>query len=974
MSVRVSYPGNHEICVGPSWHHRGQEEHLNPFRLPGVSDRMSWTYEQWNDFLSSRLFTLDKADALVYLLLDEDDLDDAAATMGVEPEEVLPDLARAVRSKMRLNGAHDGLFGWFASHIHFWTLDVNRAAKEAELPIPPVIGFLALCSEAAKEMGSSGMSPNHFYGPLAELLNLDSNDRSVLGRLADSYRAVVEASWDCVRRWCTENEGQRGLVSATSTTAFPYVGLAVSQALVREHDRRHLPDFFRQYRLSPTLVTESEEVESALTEWLASPSSSASRNFRSIWNNKSARPRALEIVMRELDQMSVMSVVGRSPRLTLEASLSMFPRVAITWSMIVENTESEESVPATLTINDQDFEVVLQPTLDAELYVDLRSVLADSTTNVIFSSAKLTLANGTSVSRTPRRLVLLAKNTLTGRFEETLRAPLGEACIVVVSSAIDAEAVRRLARNHAEAGWREIALATDVAESGVAFANVRIGTKGFQASSEWLQPMVPRESSALTVEGGLALGRQAWLLNRPPLIRATVAGGDPFELKLLRINEDQSATDVSAIGLALSKSGANIVGDSLEPGRYRVDLRSCRSGDLLRSANLRLVTSDTVDVRSWRRSSRLARDFTSQGAMAAVTAAPPSDDPGILVEGALVSSLSVSPPVHAAAATLQAWWTSEAEVERQIARRTDESDVSPVDWADAVEGLMYLGGGSTSGLTSIARQVMPSEEFAAWRFWRAYSDLAHIEVALDRVLMPRTWRLVRPQLAGTVSGQWLLCGYWPRKAVERFNDALPIPLTRSVAHHGPESVLTEILPASTVERARERAGIDATLIPNAASRLAQVLPSIADLASSLPSTHIPDFDVIARFDVATRRYERVDRISQIGAYKGSTRGMQRTLVVTPDSLPERRCHFADSDLAKHIAAGLEARPFIAYHPGKEYLVTPFGVRLPHLYGRVATLCSGRLSRTHHNSWTVYEGVPAEVAQVLHTLMQWKETK
>lgn len=936
---------------------------------------MSWTYEQWNDYLCQRLFSWEQADSLVYVLLDEEDLADAAAAIGVGLREVLYDLARAVRSKMRLDGVHDGLFGWFASQIYFWNLDVARATKEAELPNPPVVGLLALCSEAAKEMGSSGMSPNHFYGPLAELLMLDSDDKAVLGRLADSYRVVVQASWDCVESWCSQNEGQRGLVSATSTTAFPYVGLAVSQALVREHDRRQLPDLFRQYRLSPTSVTGSEEVESALTDWLTSPSSSASRNFRAVWNNKSARPRALEIVMRELDQWSGISVSGGgAPRLSLEASLSTFPRVAITWSMIVENTESEESVPATLTVNNQTREIVLLPTLDAELYVEFRSGLLEDAANLVFSRVDLELANGTCLARTPRRLVILKKNAMTGRYDETPRVSLGESCILVVNSAIDAEAVRRLVHTHAEAGWREIALGREVAENGIAFANVRMGSEGFRAGSDWLRPLVPRESSALTFEGGLGLGRQAWLLTRPPVIRATVAGGVPFEIKLLRLEEDQANADFSTVGLASCESGTQVVGDSLPPGRYRVELWSRRSGEILRSSNIRLVTSDTVDVRSWRRSSRLARDFTGQGALAAVTASPVENDAGVLVEGAAVSSLQGVLQASTASGTLQAWWTTVADVERQMARRTDESNDSPADWADAVEGLMYLGGGSTSGLTSIARQVMPSEDFAAWRFWRACSDLAHIEVTLDRALVPKSWRLVRPQLAGTVSGRWLLCGYWPRKAIERFNESLPVPLARSIAPHGPESILTGDLPASTVERALDRVEIDAIVIPSAARGLVQVLPNIADLASSLPSTHLPEFDVIWRFDVTTRRYERVDRVSQVGAFKGSTRGMQRTFVVTPDDLVKRRCHFADADLAKHIAAGLAGRPFIAYHPGQQYMVTPFGVRLPHLYGRAATLCSGRLSRTVHNAWIVYEEVPADIAHALHALMQWKDIK
>jgi len=936
---------------------------------------MSWTYEQWNEYLCDRLFSWDHADSLIYVLLDDDDLADAAAAMGVGPEDVLSDLARAIRSKMRLNGSHDGMFGWFTSQVQFWRLDVSGAAKEDELRLPPVVGLLALCSEAAKEMGASGMSPNYFYGPLAALLALDAQDRTVLGRLANSYRAVVQSAWDCVEQWCEENEGQRGIISVKSTSSFPYVGLAVSQALVRQHDRRHLPDFFRQYRLGATSTSEPNEVEAALTEWLDSPSSSASRNFRTVWRNKSARPRALEIVMRELEQWTGAPQPGGAPRLILEASLSTFPRLSISWSLMIENTESEEPVAATLRIGQLARDVEMQPTLDAELYVELRSEVLSPNANLMFTRTDIDLANGTSVARSPKRLVLLAKNPVTGRYEETPRIPLGESCIVVVNGPIDAEAVRRLVHEHADTGWRESVLNSDIADGGTAFTNVRITAQGFRTSADWLQPMSPREKSALSIEGGLALGRQAWLLSRPPTIVATVAGGVPYAVKLLRIDEEQASIDVSGSGLRAADLGVRIAGEALLPGRYRIELQSTTSGEVLRKANLRLVTSDTVDVRSWRRSSRLARDFTAQGAFAAVTAAPISAQPGLIVEGAHVSEDTAS--VRATVAgptTLSAWWTNEAAVERQIARRIDETSDSPVDWADALEALLYLGGGAATALTSIARQVMPSEEFAAWRFWRACSDLGHIEVALDRGLAPRAWRLVRPQLAGTVDGNWLLCGYWPRKAVERLSTALPTPLHSAVSHHGPQSLLTDALPVGTVKRVIQQLGIDANVIPDAAAHLLNVLPNIATLTDSLPSTFLPDFEVIHRFEVDTRRYERVERINRTGAYRASTRGMQRFIVVTPEDLHERRCHFADADLAKHVAAAMTGRPYVAYHPGQRYLVTPFGIRLPHLYGRVATLCSGRLSRTLHNSWTIYEGVSADIAEALHARMKWEDSK
>lgn len=932
---------------------------------------MNWTYEEWNAFLCRALFSWDQADSLVYVVLDEHHVNEASADMGISPEEVVPDLAAAVKSRMRLSGSHNNMFGWFESQVHFWHLDLSLTALDEDLPQPPVVALLALCSESAKEMGARGMNAANFYGQLAELLGFDSSDRNFVSRLGASYREVVEAAWHCVATWCEENEGQRGRVSAFAATGFPYVGLAVSQALVRERDRRHLLDFFRQYRLSPSTVQDNAELEEALNDWLLSPGSSASSNFRMIWNNRSARPRVVEIVMRELDQWTGLGHDGAQPRLILEASLSTFPRHALTWSLLLENASSEEPVQATLNVAGASAQVILLPTLDAELYLEIAGNLPEGAENLAFSKTNLRLPDGSSATRLVRRLIVLSRNPLTGRFEETPRLGFGQLCVVVVHGPIDAEAVRRLLQELAQPGWKEIPLNPEFAEAGVAFVNVRIDSLGILPSADWLQALVPKETSALSIEGGLSLGRDAWLLNRPPRVYATVARGAPFEIRLLRVYENQESEDLTATALTRVDSGFSICADAIVPGRYRIELHTPATTAPLRTKNIKLVTSDSVDVRAWRRSSRLVRDLGTKGPYAAISAAPPTTDNGVRVEGAVVSGATTELPRTMTDANVIAWWQSVNDVAKQIRWRLDEGTDSAVDWLDAIEALMYLGGGSGAVLTSVARQVMPTVEFASWRFWRACSDLGHVEVALDPGLTPRSWRLVRPQLAQTESGSWLLCGYWPRGAVERFKMHLPSAPTVHQPKHGPTSLLVEGMSVASLENALEAAGINASLAPGAAQNLSSVLPHIQDVVAELPSSSLPGFDRIQHFDPASRGWRSTDRVSAVGAYRASVGSMQRYLVVTEQDLAERRCHFADADLAKHVAASMDRRPFLAYHSRRKFLVTPFGVRLPHLYGRAATLCSGRISYSLNNSWTVYEDVPAHVAIALQSRLTWK---
>jgi hypothetical protein len=863
------------------------------------------------------------------------------------------------------------MFGWFNSQVDFWHLDCRNTADSDELQPPPVVALLCLCSEAAKGMGATGMNASDFYGPLAELLGLDRYDRALVSGLGESYRTVVKGAWACLDTWCTSNEGQRGLTSAFVATGFPYVGLAVSQALVRQNDRRHFPDFFRQYRLSPQAVTQPAELEISLSEWLASPGSPASQNFRSIWSKADVRPRVVEIVMRELEQSTGPrgAVVGER-RLTLEASVRAFPATRITWSLVVENARHEDSVSAVIEWGGRRDEISLQPTLDGELYVDLVAGDFDQRSNALFERFSLELPDD-QVSRIPKRLLLLTKNALTGRYEESPRIGLGQSSLVATRHAIDAESVRWLLHAHAQPDWKEVALGSELGSGGIAFVGVRVKDQDFEPNGDWLRPLVPREPSALSLEGGLSLGRQAWLLNRPPSILATVAGNRPHLLRLISTEDEQSPRDVSDSVLSPTESGWQFNEEGLRPGRYRVELIDTRAQTVLRAANIRLVTSDTVDVRAWRRSSRLIHDWSVDGPFAAVTAGPVRGGVEDFVEGVSVTGPE-RPVSGSVSGKVPAWWQTLEQVETKMNRRYDEAGDTPADWNDAVEALMYIGGGSAATLASIARQVMPSEDFAAWRFWRACSDLGHIEVTIDDSFAPRAWRLVRPQLAGTSEGDWLLCGYWSRKAQALLEERLPGSLERLASSHGPASTYLRSVPLHQVEQAVQLSGVDALVVPEAAQMLITALPELGALVQALPGSTIPAFDVINKFEPNTQRWIKQERIDSPGAYRASIRRMQRYLVVTESELAQGRCRFADADLAKHIAASMAGSPFIAYHPKDRVMATPFGVRLPFLFGRAATLCSGRLSKQKNNSWTVYEAVPPQFASEMTRRFQWKD--
>ena len=906
----------------------------------------------------------------MYLLLDEQEISDAGPRAGLPPEEVISSLASAVQSSMWLKRPSN-MFGWFSRQISLWRRDVKLVPPGEDIPPPPVIALLCIFSEAAKDMGASGMNASDFYGPLAQLLglNLGSDDRTRQA-LGNSYRHIVESAWDCMEEWCSYYDGQRGEISVFSATSAEYVGLALSQALIRKSDRRHLPEFFRQYRFEPTGTTSHVEMHNALDDWIRSPYSSAGTNLRTIWRHEAVRSRVIDIVTRELQQWSgARTALGGQPRLSLAATVRRMPTTRLHWLLVVQNSLSEESVESSISIDGDEQVVTMHPTLDGELSLSLGPDEIGPMRSAVSTALKLKTPEGEYVARQPKRLTILGKDPLSSLFMERVHIKLGQESIVATRNAIDSEAVRGLLSRHADDRWREVPLSPQQSDGGSAFIGVRVINQGFVPAFEWLNPLSPKEEATLAFEGGLSLGRNAWLQHLPPRVIPTVTGNAPFTLRLLDIDNKSRPLEITNAFADPSASPAELLTGCLTPGRYRVELVTDDRQEIVKAAHIRLVTNDTIDIRAWRKSARLVRDFSRNGPLAAVAASSPHSGTVDYVEGLRSKGSSQKDLTCSPSKTIPAWWQDKTKVLQN--RDKQNNIVTGASWVDAVEGLMYLGGGTAETLTSIARQVAPSEEYASWRFWRACSDLGHIEVSLDELYRPKTWRIVRPQLAETTDGHWYLCGYWPRSLIATFGAELPNSLEFRTSQHGPNSTLIRNREQWELEKVLANTGLEVTVVPHAARDLSLTLPYLHELVAAMPATTLPIFDGLKRFDVEKQVFTTVNEFSHPGTYRVQARNMRSTVIVTEDDLDKRRCRHADIDLAKHVAASMIGRPYLAFSEGHRVLATPNHIRLPFLFGRVATACSGTLSYSRNASWTVYEGVTPDIAGVLMDRLTWR---
>ena len=167
------------------------------------------------------------------------------------------------------------------------------------LDTPPGVTTLAALSLAADSMHAAGeMAAHNYYGRLHELLGTPAHRRTAV---ESSYRDHAEDVWDTLNNWLTAWEGERGVPTAYVVGHWRYVGLPLSQALVRRADRERLITMFAAEGLPPGLRISPADMEADLDSWMPRLPPLFSQTLRALWTNPMARERITSVACLELE-------------------------------------------------------------------------------------------------------------------------------------------------------------------------------------------------------------------------------------------------------------------------------------------------------------------------------------------------------------------------------------------------------------------------------------------------------------------------------------------------------------------------------------------------------------------------------------------------------------------------------------------------------------------------------------------------
>jgi hypothetical protein len=559
------------------------------------------TYTAWNDAIAGLLLDGAFAGAPVYLHLEPDLLQRVAEAAGhASDDDPRTSLAEAVRRTLALDRADDP-FLWHIAMAERWEEDGRPGP-------PPFLALLAVLVLAAEDMVADAKHASHNY--YARLIALLDVDEALEKRIRRHFPDTVEF-WGALNDWLEEWEGERGLPTAQVLDRRIYISYPLSQALVREVDRRRMHDAFAEYGLVPGRRIAPAEMRHYLDDWLGH--GAASTRLGRLWAAGDSRERLVAIACGELAAWTGRESEARQvapssqQRLAWAAELEDGPlpilNLYLTARADAERVNGRYDIvppsdtPARQALSACAEEIEFIPLPGCEL-ASIEPWSKIGVASLLAGALRLARREHprTELILSPDPLIVLSHDPRDGWYREVGRAQLLERCMVL-AHADRAPKVRRHLEMFARPGFRQLEPGTieGLPVGWTLFLDVVIALPASEEDHEKVRALCPAPANSMSLNGGLQMGPNTWHVDAPPEVAVTLAENQAFTLqaKLRRaISEDADDLD---LGPQLGHAAFTLAGRGMEVADY--DVQAVAGGgaskeQLLARASLRLRNAD----------------------------------------------------------------------------------------------------------------------------------------------------------------------------------------------------------------------------------------------------------------------------------------------------------------------------------------------------------------------------------------------
>ena len=561
---------------------------------------MDPTYRKLCEATADELFNSSKAGFPAYTLPEDEALVRITESIGLEAQNARDEYCRVVRRTLYLDTPGTAPLRW-----HTETTSRFLRSK-TPLETPPSLPLLVVFTLAAEAMqGDSNMAANNFYGRVRPLLQVPPEREHLL---ISGYQKSADLLWRSLNVWLEAWEGERGVPTAYSLGHMRHIGLPMSQAVVRQHDRIGLIEVFGSEALPPGFRMSPEDMELVLDTYAINQPSPLSTNIRRLWSNQDARARIVQAACLELESWT--GAAGRestqraSRSARLIAYLRTFLRTSIEFNieiplgqhlgngeLVFQSDKGQVSLP-----------IIQSSPGSARLAsveaVNSASIVGEALSGWVFGDEKA------SFGRRPRRVVPLRWDELQGCYIEVERVSLGEDHLILARVDLQ-EQVRKVLVDCARPGWNLIEEAPGLPNDWIVFTRVQVVLGSDAVVHVDLTALVPRSRTTLTTRGGFDLpGRlRKWSSLQPPEVMAYAVGADSVTIQISKgdhLSDEAERLSVESQGEFAILTLSNY---ELEDGEYFASMfvdgeKKPRSGSIvrLRSADTPLFRVEEADM------------------------------------------------------------------------------------------------------------------------------------------------------------------------------------------------------------------------------------------------------------------------------------------------------------------------------------------------------------------------------------------
>ena len=496
--------------------------------MRGERRAVSSEYERLSEAFADAMFSSANAGKPVYTLPDAATLQGVLDSAGVDGEGAEA-LASVVRASLRIDDMGLAPFRWQElGALHH---------RRQPLDVPPALPLLVLLTLVAEQMQADGeLAAHNYYSRLHRILKVPSTSSQ---RVENNYRQVAELLWGSLNAWLEAWEGERGVPTAYVVGGHAYIGLPMSQAVVRRHDRGGLHELFALEGLTPGLRISPVDMSASMDPYATTTPSPLSSHLLRLWRTPAARERIVDAACLELenwDGSGLEEVASGRPIMAtrLLAFLRTFPRPIIEFNLMLPFRSDKPDV-ALFEMLEGGVEVptVAGPGGSTRLSgvggVSSASLVNDELRGI------LGVDGHRAFGRRPKRVTPLRWEDLQGAFVEVERISLGEDSIVLARSDTRPRVEGHLTA-HARPGWSELIGAPGIPEGWLVYQRVQLVSAPSGSMHADLLPLAPRARTSLTLRGGFVLPGllRKWSVLEPPEAVAVAAVAEKIEVKVYR--------------------------------------------------------------------------------------------------------------------------------------------------------------------------------------------------------------------------------------------------------------------------------------------------------------------------------------------------------------------------------------------------------------------------------------------------------